>query len=102
MFNIPPIILEYFLGTVQVKKCDFINKHEVISVMKMLDKCVTSLLDKNKLCPIICCAHLFWLKLSETYIQDTIHSKFFSALSEFDLLYEHARWYKNDLKCVIP
>ena len=70
--------------------------------MKMLDKCVTSLLDKSKHCPLIYCAHVFWLKLSKTYIQDTIHYKFFSSISESDLLCEHARWDKNDLKCVIP
>ena len=102
MRNVSLFNLEDFLGSKEVLKCDFINEHDVISIMKMLGKCVTSLLGKNKLCPIICCAHLFWLKLSETYIQDTIHYRVFSSLSESDILYEHARWYKHNLKCVIP
>ena len=77
------MILGDISGTEKVEMSGFISEHQVCTMIKWLEKCIISLLDKNKLCPIISCAHLFWLKLLETYIHDSIHYKFFSAISEF-------------------
>ena len=44
--NIPPMHIRKFLGSEEVDKCEFINEHAVTSVVKLLEKCVISPLDK--------------------------------------------------------
>ena len=58
-------------------------------------------LDKNKLCQIVTCQYLFWLKMKETYIIDQLHYDIVSALSADELLNNFVDWYKS-LKCEIP
>ena len=85
----------------KMKNLDFISEKQVKSLARKINMCVNSPLDKNKLCHIVACKYLFWLKMNETYIEDTLHYDIESAISEDELLNNFVEWYKN-LNCSIP
>ena len=80
---------------------NFINEKLVKRLTKKIMTCIISPHDKNKLCQIVTCQYLFWLKMYVTYINDHLHFSTVSALSEDELLYTYENWYKK-LKCILP